>query len=221
MALIHQWLLNETSGTNVANNINGSFDGTTVDTIVAGTVPDVGGGAPSASKAFTDPGDAGEAFDTSNINFAIGAPFGITWWFTGHGETDLQLACSHQTSANNRTGYGTTADTLHVRLAGQIFNYDFSSVVSRAVWHFVSIVRDDADLITARVNLVSIGSYTDTNTVVFNRFGSGSDGVNDLNGDWADVRIYDHALTLAQQSEIYVGGGGLVSSAGLGLGLSL
>ena len=78
----------------------------------------------------------------------------------------------------------------------------------RTDWHFVSLVRDAANLCTLKANLVEKDTDTAAGNAVFNVIGRGHLAGQDYQGDIAGMRFYDHALSDGEESALFNGIGG-------------
>ena len=207
MALVNQFLLDETSTTTHLDNV-GSIVGTTVDTIVGTAGPGPSGGLrPSASKVCTDPEDNDEAVALDdNMASSSGTPFSFTFWFKGNVETDEQVILGHQSSANHKIGFTASAtDSLHVAVPGSTNDYDFTGIADRLQWNFYSVIRNSDNLIISRVNTINISGsgFTHTGLLSINKLCAANTGFLEANGEVADVRFYNHALTLGELGALY------------------
>lgn len=199
MSLISEWPLEDSSGPAV--DVKGNNDGT-----VNGATPD-GGAGPFGADVFSFDGaddyvDAGGPVITTTGEFSIS-----TWvkWDGTNGNNQFVVMNGDNTSS----GYGIVLrggsnDVIAV-LSGGTGWTESSTQLSTGTWQFVVATRESSSY---RMFLdgseLSLSNQHNPSTPDQGTFIGGISGFSEsFNGDMADVRIYDHALTPNEIQYLY------------------
>lgn len=198
MALIHHWLMNETSGTTITDSVGGN-----TGTIAAGSI---------ASEAAPSGTNLASAVTLSDNRFNLASDIDLT------GDCTISVWADDRTTSGQLSGlFGDSASATtrvefpndaNTTLRFRIVSTSLMDVsVNTTGFKLYTIVCSGTDVllyVDGAVEDADIFGATDkSGTKTINRIGGSNAAIHNMIGAMADFRIYDNALSAGEISTLY------------------